>query len=167
MCLMKLSVFSKCRRGRTPFSKIKYLWKWREEPPFFSGRVGKCFKYWVLRWNEYSCPPICLLFRWAKKQTICGNYHIYLQFAHPTCSKKQNVVGGTWTPKDFSTRPSNVRVYRFRHYDILNYQTCSVLRLALNGTAHTPVGSQHFRRVVFRLSQLRCSFLCSACTTTY
>ena len=32
------------------------------------------------------------------------------------------VVGGTWTPKDFSTRPSNVRVYRFRHYDIFNFQ---------------------------------------------
>ena len=33
--------------------------------------------------------------------------------------------------------------------------------LALNGTAHTPVGSQRSRRVVFRLSQLCCSFLCS------
>ena len=30
-----------------------------------------------------------------------------------------NVVGGTWTRKDCSTRPSNVHVYRFRHYDII------------------------------------------------
>ena len=29
------------------------------------------------------------------------------------------VDGETWTRKDFSTRPSNVRVYQFRHADIL------------------------------------------------
>ena len=42
-------------------------------------------------------------------------------------SIENNVVRGTWTPKDCSTRPSNVRVYRFRHYDkfFIKISVCS------------------------------------------
>ena len=39
-------------------------------------------------------------------------------------SKKLNVDGGTWTPTDFSTRPSNVRVYQFRHSDKAPFFGC-------------------------------------------